>query len=717
VLPINLFKSEPPKRIWTRRKLIASFGALGAAIFAGGWFSFSKPADKGAGVDGDAAGPPDLNEWLPYYARDQERANNPLIGRYKTVKNDTEYNSWPVLVRTKANRFIAFYACGPSHKSNGGKDVAGRKVCYKLSDNDGLTWSEEKVLLYKPDTDYTTFGAAALKNGDIILFSNENTVKGTVTVKTDYLVLRSTDNGASFSLSFRLRTDSTDPVVKTSGYPNVPVEMDNGEIIASKQINVNGKKGWGVIFSKDNGLTFQQGVKVISPTHDSYSDIPWEVRIAYIGQGRLVAMGRNDKGPLYQLNSGDYGRTWTQFTTNITDCRFNCVFPLYMADLDTITLYYNDRYSNTIKKRTAPATFIFNNPNQWNEATVIDYTSSPTTKIDSGYITSCRIRDYRNETMSCLYTTRDVFADEDTPKNTGIVIFYDTVEAPKTSITKENVFISGGFSTWQYGSSFKIADRMPIYTASQWLFQGTGTNVVAKSYSPLFNKPTLKIATGKSESWVRLYQPLISLSKNTFTLTTRMNVADDGECSVKLLLKWSKDGAQVSNTDLDKAKVVKGYKTVSFTFQCPMADLTSPVFVGLEMESKHDLFIYEMKLESGHAFTGFNEADAVADLAKASCFYEEFQGTVSFAADREGNLLHTMTFSPKVGVPEVQAFWNDEANVAGAWHNAEVGKTGLTVQAGGNFAVFSGAKPAGTTPVRYDVDKIVVDARVWDREA
>jgi hypothetical protein len=436
--------------------------------------------------------------------------------------------------------------------------------------------------------------------------------------------------------------------------------------------------------------------------------------MAYIGQGRLIAVGRNDRGALYQINSSDYGRTWTQFSTNISDCRFNCAFPLYFADSDLLTLYYNDRYSNSIKKRTVRATFVYNNPNQWTEATVIDYTSSPTTRIDSGYITSCRIREYRNETISCLYTTRDVYVDVDTPKRTGIVIFYDTVESPKTSITKDNLFVNGGFSTWQYGTRFTATDRTPVYTASQWIIQGAGTRIITKSFSPLLNKPTLKISATTRESPVRLYQPLMGLTKTTFTLTARLNVPDQGDARVKLLAKWIEGETRTTSVDLDNERIVSGYRTLSFTFQCPAANPDTPLFLGLEMVSKQDLFIYDMKLESGYAFTGFNETDLQSDQAKCRFFYEEWNGIYSAVANRDGNLLHTIAFGAKHSAPKVSVFWNDELNTACAREASSARTTNVNVETTENLLRLSGTKPTGISPVSYDIDKIILDARIFD---
>lgn len=646
---------------------------------------------------------------LENVAKDMDQ---PLVGRQKTVKTDDAYNCWPVLVKTNTNRYVVFYASGLSHLSTGNEDVAGRKLCYKYSDNYGVTWSDETVLFYDPNMDFATFGASSLSNGDIICFVVKKVLVDGVTTEIDNLVIKSSDNGSNFAEVFAF-SDSTDEIIRSVSYANVPVEMDNGKIIASKQVRVGGYIGLAFIFSSDNGNSWNESVTVIPPdTYTSYDQLPWEVRIAYLGGGRLLAIGRNNVGNVYQLNSSDYGQTWTRYTTNINDCRKNCLYPLFFKAENQIVLYYNDRSSNTVKKRTVDATFAFKNPTLWPEAKVITYTSSSANSADSGYITAARNNDSKPETTLCLYTTRDISTDLSTPKDTAVVVIYDSVEDQAKTIAK-NQFINGGFGVWPYGTTFNATNNTPVYTAGQWIFDGTGTNTVSRSQSSADNKRLLAINAVNSDTYVRLFQPIVGLSRtNVYTLSLKANFGSNA--TVKLYLRYTSSGGVVENTDVAaQFSVTSGIKTLSFTFNKPSTDLDTVMFIGVEITGKATHYVYNMKLEEGYSFTGFNEENSYEEEKKCSMYYEEFNGTMSYPSRPDGNLMSTLTFERKAKVPTVTMYWNSSINTARAWTTADAGTVSLTINPGLNFARFYATKPSSTTPNYYDVNKIVVDARIY----
>lgn len=408
-----------------------------------------------------------LSERLDANDQKSRRIDQPLIGRMKTVQEDENYNCWPTIVRGTNNRLFVFYGSGQFHKA--GYSI-GRSVKCKYSDNNGLEWSDEVIVAHHPEYDFFSFSAIVLSTGDIVCI----VTKGQPGFQTN-VVYRSEDNGLTFVEGFDF-DNSTDQYVSSIMSPNVPIEFEDGRLMLIKDCEISSQFGTYAIFSTDGGVTWNSSAPIVPMGTLDFNSFPWEVRTCYLGGGRILAIGRHQNGNPYQLTSTDYGQTWKYSLTNISDCIAHNAFPVYLSANGTIALYYTDRRSNVLKKRVVDADFIFNKPTSWPNPTIIDYTSSPSTAIDSGYVTAVPMKPGSLDVVGVLYTTRTGVADNDTaPRKTSIVTFFDKADHPNQLEPKYGVnrqaLINGSFDIWQRGDSFNSAG----YAADRWYFTpGTG---------------------------------------------------------------------------------------------------------------------------------------------------------------------------------------------------------------------------------------------------
>jgi len=635
---------------------------------------------------------------------------NPLTGKHRVVKSDDVYNSWPVIIQiNNSGKHIMFYASRKSHKATTiGGAVKGSKVNYKITLNDGLTWSEEKTLLFDKDIDYATFGGMYVEgDNSILLFVNENVVNedGT-TASTDNIVVKSFDEGETFENVYRLNS-SPNAIVRGIGYPNYPIALSNGKLMAFKQSYDNGNAGIGVIFSSDNGNSWGEGYYAEVPSVPSISDTAWEIRCVEIFEGKIIAFGRNDLGSAYQLTSDDYGVTWTKIKTNIDEVFRAPLYPVYIEEEQLLCVYTHDRNGARLKKVTIDADYAFNNPTAYPKQEVVSYIGSQALGIDSGYLGVVRLRNYRNDVMIAYYGGNPEVGDQGTEKKTAILITYDTVNDKTSDAVNPNKFINGGLSVWQEEVSYNPVLDTPLYTASQWIYKGTATTV-ARSASGVYDK-SIMLITGAGTN--KVYQGLEGMGVSPMVASIRA-LDSVGDATVKLYIKYT-EGAVVKEYKSEPKNLGDSAEILSFPFTPPNSDTFEPMFIGFEIVSNGDVSIYDLKLEDGYIFTGLVNDNRFIELQKCLMFLQIFDGIQSFTARADGNLMQTIHFIDKLRTPTVTIEWQGVANKARAWDGMDVGTADLTVNADTAFVRFFGTAPSGT-PDYYDVDKIVVDGRYYE---
>lgn len=113
----------------------------------------------------------------------------------------------------------------------------------------------------------------------------------------------STDNGKTWSDARRLPDGFLGPV------KNKPVQLSNGDILCSTSTEHD---GWRVHFerSSDFGKTWTKTEAV----NDGKQIGAIQPSVLFVGEGKLLALGRTQQKRVFQISSNDSGKTWGEMT-------------------------------------------------------------------------------------------------------------------------------------------------------------------------------------------------------------------------------------------------------------------------------------------------------------------------------------------------------------------------------------------------------------------
>ena len=265
------------------------------------------------------------------------------------------YNSWP-MIQALDGKLVCAYSRGSAHSIGEGC----RGVFAKVSYDGGKTWSNEVCVVNDPELGEVTIGKGLDGKGAMLLW-----VRNWGKVRRHDLY-RTTD-GALFE---RIATPTLDPMpIQITDVLSVP-----GVGLMSFWFAGDYKKGggnsWGTLTSADNGLTWTQRtvegglVKMEWPTEQS---------AVYIGDGRILAVARTERGGRcqFQLTSTDYGKTWTRRNTNITDILESTPSLIFSPETGLVANYYYQRGARKLKCRMAKADDVFLNPESWPQPEIL----------------------------------------------------------------------------------------------------------------------------------------------------------------------------------------------------------------------------------------------------------------------------------------------------------------------------------------------------------
>jgi predicted neuraminidase len=166
----------------------------------------------------------------------------------------------------------------------------------------------------------------------------------------------SSDEGRNWSDLHRLPMDVIGPV------KNKPVQLPNGDILCGSSTE---DTGWQVHFERthDYGKTWE----TTAPVNDGHEIGAIQPSILFHKDNRLQAIGRTDKGKIFETWSDDNGKTWSKM--NLTD------LPNPNSGTDAVTLKDGRQflvYNHTKKGRSPLNISISEDGKTWRAALVLE---------------------------------------------------------------------------------------------------------------------------------------------------------------------------------------------------------------------------------------------------------------------------------------------------------------------------------------------------------
>ena len=300
-----------------------------------------------------------------------------------SVTNQKLYNSWS-FVAPLYGGIICLYTKGTNHADATSADI------YMSKSKNGVVWSEEEKIISTQNTRDTVTGIGNDANDNIIFWNRVG--------------------DASYPDRFELYRTSDGNTFEKISEPNFSYVCSHiGDIINIPNVGLmcfwntyrHNNSNFGYMISADNGLTWTQ--KVIQ-SYTEWKKCPTEFTLAYIGDNKIIAMGRSeeDDGAMFQVTSTDNGSTWAVNTTNITDTWLSTPSFVY-KDNGYLHLYYYDRKNGKLKRRVSIADNVFNNPTNWDESVIL---SSGEKWSNSGNANATKFK-YNNNVLVSYYSGND----------------------------------------------------------------------------------------------------------------------------------------------------------------------------------------------------------------------------------------------------------------------------------------------------------------------
>lgn len=279
----------------------------------------------------------------------------PATPEPRVVQDVSGYNSWP-MTQAIGDKLVCTYSRGSAHSI--GEDA--RAVYARTSNDGGKTWTPETVVADTPGFGEVTVGKGLDSTGAMLLW-----VRRIGSGKWDHDLYRTAD-GIKFEL-----IATPDLEVKPMQITDVFTIPELGLVSLwfAGKYNDEAVHSWGMMTSKDDGATW---IQTPIETELTKKDWPTEPAAVYLGDGRILAIGRTETGPTqFQMISTDFGKTWKKERTNIGDIRASTPSLILDPETGLLSNYYYERGKGLLRRRVVNPEMIFDHPGEWPESEVI----------------------------------------------------------------------------------------------------------------------------------------------------------------------------------------------------------------------------------------------------------------------------------------------------------------------------------------------------------
>lgn len=267
----------------------------------------------------------------------------------RVVQEAKGYNSWP-MIQALGDKLVCVYSRGAGHTI--GDDE--RAVFARTSVDGGRTWSAETVVANTPGYGEVEVGKGFDASGAMLLW-----VRRIGQGEWLHDLYRSAD-GSKFT---RVATPKLEvrpmQITDVFAVPGVGLMAlwfagDYGD----KPTNA-----WGRMTSGDNGATWVQ-----TPIETGLTKAEWptEPAAVYLGDGRILAIGRTEVGGTqFQMTSIDHGKTWKRLSTNIGDVAASTPSLVLDPKNGLLSNYYYHRGAGVLRRRVVDPALVFDHPDRW----------------------------------------------------------------------------------------------------------------------------------------------------------------------------------------------------------------------------------------------------------------------------------------------------------------------------------------------------------------
>jgi hypothetical protein len=279
-----------------------------------------------------------------------------LLPQPCVVQEARGYNSWP-MIQAIGKKLVCVYSRGSAHTI--AEDA--RAVYARTSTDGGKTWTPETVVANTPGYGEVEVGKGLDSAGAMLLWVRR------IGKEWHHDLYRTTD-GVAFTLVVTPKLAVT-PIQITDIFA-VPTVGLMALWFAGDYGNDGPRHSWGKLTSSDNGATWVQ-----TPIESGLTKAQWptEPAAAYLGDGRILAIGRTETGGAqFQMVSSDYGATWTRAQTNIGDVAAST--PSLILDTKTGMLsnyYYQRGKAGVLRRRAVDPDCVFSHPLLWPASEVV----------------------------------------------------------------------------------------------------------------------------------------------------------------------------------------------------------------------------------------------------------------------------------------------------------------------------------------------------------
>ena len=315
---------------------------------------------------------------------------NTFRSKTMEIAEPTSYKSWP-FVGVAGGKLICLYSVGASHTDT------KSSINYKTSEN-GVIWSSDCEIISTSTQRDNVTGKGYDENGDFIFWVRRG---GPGESGTTFELYRTSD-GKSFERV------SMPMFANANGHIGDIVYVPESGLFAFWNSYGN-ERAWGYVKSTDNGETWME---IVCESSLSPTNCPVEMSPAYIGDGKILVMGRQDRDSsagTFQIQSNDRGETFTKYSTNtkVVGATPSVIFD---SQEDTVYQYYFDRATGQLKLITATLETIWNNPTSWPSSEIIAQVDGR--GQDTGNVNTCQFGNIQiasfysgNSTNTGIYAT------------------------------------------------------------------------------------------------------------------------------------------------------------------------------------------------------------------------------------------------------------------------------------------------------------------------